>query len=157
VTIEQIASRANVATRTFHRYFESKAAACFGYVPVELEEMRASEGVLATAEEQIRRYASRVHADPRFYETQVRLTLEHPQVRLKRLEIFHSFEQAIAEGLLRKHTALDPVIARLAACLPSHLVRATMESWVLDGAPRPGPDFEPGIEAVRAASATLLG
>jgi AcrR family transcriptional regulator len=157
VTIEQIAARANVAPRTFHRYFESKAAACFGYVPAELDEMHASDDVLETADVQIRRYAARVHADPSFYETQVRLTLEHPQVRLKRLEIFHSFEQEIAAGLVREHRGLDPVVARLAACLPSHLVRATMESWVLNGAPRPGPAFEPGIRAARAAAVSLLG
>ena len=33
VTIEQIAERANVAPRTFFRYFDIKAAACFGLVP----------------------------------------------------------------------------------------------------------------------------
>src|ERR1700759_1284349 len=101
VTIEQIAERANVAPRTFHRYFESKAAACFGYVPVELEEIETADAGRAPGEAQTRRYQARVHADPRFYETQVRLTLEHAQVRLQRLPNFPNFEHGRHPALPR--------------------------------------------------------
>lgn len=157
VTVEQIAERANVAPRTFFRYFDSKAAACFGLVPTELEELQTSTDVLATTEAQIRDYASRVREDPHFYETQARLAVEHREVRLKRLEILLSFEQAISEALLREHPALDRLRARLVACLPSHTVRAAMDEWVRDGAPRRGPDFDHALAAMRDAAAALVG
>ena len=100
--------------------------------------------------------AERVREDPKFYETQARLALEHPQVRLKRLEILLSFEHTISEALLREHPGLDPLRARLAACLPSHTVRATMEEWVRAGAPNDGPDFEPALVAMRDAGTALV-
>lgn len=156
VTIEQIAERANVAPRTFFRYFDSKASACFGLVPTELEELQQTDDVLATTEAQIRDYAERVREDPQFYETQARLALEHPQVRLKRLEILLTFEYAISEALLREHPGLDRLRARLAACLPSHTVRAAMEEWVRAGAPKRGPEFEPALAAMRDAAAALV-
>lgn len=157
VTVEQIAERANVAARTFFRYFDGKAGACFGFVGTALEDLRASSDGLATTEAQIRDYARRVHDDPGFYETQVRLTLDHPQVRVKRLEILLSFDDALADAFLRETPGLDPVAARLAAYGPTHLVPAVMETWVRAGAPRPGPDFEPGLAAARLAAETLLG
>jgi AcrR family transcriptional regulator len=157
VTVEDIAGAANVSSRTFFRYFSSKAAACFGFVDEALEEVRASSDVLMTTEEQIRDYAARVAADPDFYATQVRLTMEHPQVRVKRLEILLAFDDAVAEGLLRERPGIDPVLARLAAYVPTHVVPATMETWWLAGAPAPGPDFERPIALARSTVEALLG
>jgi AcrR family transcriptional regulator len=156
VTVEQIAEAANVSTRTFFRYFRAKADACFGIAATALEEVLTSQDVLGTSEQQIRGYAARVVADPVFYATQVRLTLEHPQVRVRRLEILLAFDDALAAGFMREHPGLDPVTARLAAYLPTHLVPATMETWVLAGAPAAGPDWEPGLARMRLAVETLL-
>jgi len=75
---------------------------------------------------------------------------------VKRLEILLAFDDAVAEGLLREHPGLDPVTARLAAYLPTHVVPSVMESWALAGAPRPGPDFEPALAATRRAVEVLL-
>jgi AcrR family transcriptional regulator len=157
VTIEQIAERANVATRTFHRYFDSKASACFGFVGEMLDDVRASPDVLETTIAQIRDYAARVAVDPGFYATQVRLTLEHPQVRVKRLEILLAFDDAVAAGLQRERPGLDGVRARLAAFAATHLVPAVMETWVLEGAPGPGPDWEEPLAAMERVVAQLLG
>ena len=157
VTVEQIAEQARVSTRTFFRYFPTKADACFGLAAGQLEEVLASQDVLGTTERQIRGYAARVHADPAFYITQVRLTLDHPQVRVRRLEILLAFDDALAAAFMREEPGLDPVTARLAAYLPTHLVPAVMESWVRDGARPPGPDFEPGLASMRRAVHHLLG
>lgn len=156
VTVEEIAAVADVSTRTFFRYFSSKAEACFGFSGEALEAMRVSNDVLATNEAQTRDYAQRVAADPDFYATQVRLTLEHPKVRLKRLEILLAFDDVVAEGLMREHPRLDRATAKLAAYLPTHVVPATMESWYLAGAPGKGPDFEPQLAATRRAVDALL-
>jgi AcrR family transcriptional regulator len=156
VTVDHIAEAANVSTRTFFRYFPSKAAACFGFIDEAIEEVRTSADVITTTEEQIRDYASRVAEDPTFYATQVRLTMEHPQVRLKRLEILLTFDDAVAEGLLREHPGLDRAIAKLAAYIPTHVVPAAMESWYAAGAKGRGPDFERPMAAARRAAEALL-
>jgi AcrR family transcriptional regulator len=157
VTVEQIAEQARVSTRTFFRYFRTKADACFGLAAGQLEEVLASQDVLGTTERQIRGYSARVHADPAFYLTQARLTLEHPQVRVRRLEILLTFDDAIADGFRREQPGLDPVTAKIAAYLPTHLVPTVMENWVTQGAPAPGPDFEPGLATVHKAVLHLLG
>ena len=156
VTIEQIAERAGVAARTFFRYFESKAAACFGFIDQTLEEARASTDVIATTVAQIRDYGRRVAADPAFYETQVRLTLEHPQVRVKRLEILLAFDDAVAAGLQRERPGLDPIRARLAAYTATHLVPAVMETWVQSGATHRPPDWDEPLAAMQRAVAHIV-
>jgi AcrR family transcriptional regulator len=156
VTVEQIADQANVAPRTFFRYFDTKAAACFGFTGEFLQEIAESDDVLGTNEAQVRDYAARVRADPRFYETQMRLALTHPQVRVKRLEILLAFDDAVAAGLMRECPGLDETTARLAAYVPTHVVPAVMESWYLAGAHPGGPDWDTPLAAVRRAVEALV-
>jgi AcrR family transcriptional regulator len=156
VTVDQIADAANVSTRTFFRYFDTKAASCFGLQRLMLDRVTASSDVLTTTEEQIRDYADRVVADPGLYASQTSLTLEHAKVRVHRLEIVLAFEDAIAEGFVRETPGVDPVIARIAAYLPTHLIPATMEAWVLSGA-HGVPEWEPHLAVVRRIVESLLG
>ena len=156
VTVQQIADAANVSHRTFFRYFGTKAEACFGFVAEGLERLRSSDDVLATIDAQIRAHATRVAKNTGFYATQVRLTMEHPKLRAKREEVMLTIDDAVAEALLREHPALDPVVARLAASLPTGVVTATMEAWCAAGAPAPAPDFEPPLAAARTAMELLL-
>ena len=156
VTVDQIADAANVSTRTFFRYYDTKAASCFGLQSLMLNEVLASSDVLSTSEEQIRGFASRVAAEPELYASQTRLALEHVKLRLHRLEIVLAFEDAIAEAFVRETPGVDPVIARVAAYLPTHLIPATMETWVLAGA-QGLPEWEPSLAAVRSAVESLLG
>lgn len=155
VTVDQIAEEANVSTRTFFRYYDTKAASCFGLQCLMLDEVLASSDVLTTTEEQIRSFAGRVAADPGLYASQTRLALEHVKVRVHRLEIVLAFEDAIAEAFVRETPGVDPVIARVAAYLPTHLIPATMETWVLGGA-HGLPEWEPRLTAVRSAVESLL-
>jgi AcrR family transcriptional regulator len=156
VTVEQIAEQANVSTRTFFRYYETKAASCFGLQSMMLDEVLASRDVLTTTEEQIRGFAGRVAAEPKLYASQTRLALEHPKLRVHRLELVLAFEDAIAEGFARETPGVDPVIARVAAYLPTHLIPATMEAWVIAGA-HGLPEWEPRLAAVRVTVESLLG
>jgi AcrR family transcriptional regulator len=157
VTVEEIAEAANVSPRTFHRYFETKAATCFAREALLLEEVHASEDVLAIMERQIRVYASHVAAEPAFYAIQARLALEHPQVRVHRLEVLVAFDDAVAHRFMHEEPKIDPAVARLAAYLLTHTLPANMEAWALAGAPRPGPNWESCIAKVREAVQLLLG
>jgi AcrR family transcriptional regulator len=157
VTVEQIADRANVAPRTFFRYFDSKASACFGFQTDFIAAVDEADDVLAISEAQIREYGRRVAEDPQFYETQVRLALGHPQVRVKRLEVLLAFDDAVTRRFLAETPGIDPVRARLAAYVVTHLIPAVMETWALDGCPRSGPDWESALAHMRETARYLLG
>lgn len=77
-------------------------------------------------------------------------------MRVHRLEIIVSFDDALAVGFMRETPGVDPAIARLAAYLPTHVIPATMETWVLDGA-QGLPEWEPRLAAVRRTVEAMLG
>lgn len=156
VTVAEIAAAADVSPRTFFRYFDTKADACFAFTSLAYEQVTASTDVLTTTEEQIRDYARRVAADPELYATQARLAAEHPAVRVRRLEVLLAFDDALYEGFKREHPECSPVAAKLAAYVATHLIPATMETWVEAGAPPEGPDWESGLAVVRRTVETLL-
>ena len=157
VTVDEIAAAANVSTRTFFRYFETKADAVFGLQRVALEAMADSDDVLETVIGAVREYAGRVAEDRALYETQARLALDQPQVRVWRLQVILGYEDAIYEAFRRETPSADPIATRLAAKLAGQLVVAVMEDWIEAGTPRRGPAWERGIELMRREVESLLG
>src|SRR5207249_3199809 len=137
--------------------FETKADAVFGLQRVALEAMADSDDVLETVIGAVREYAGRVAEDRALYETQARLALDQPQVRVWRLQVILGYEDAIYEAFRRETPSADPIATRLAAKLAGQLVVAVMEDWIEAGTPRRGPAWERGIELMRREVESLLG
>jgi AcrR family transcriptional regulator len=156
VTVAEIAAAANVSTRTFFRYYETKADVCFGLAAPMMDEVMTAEDILVVTDAQIRDYGARVAADPELYATQARLALENSTVRVRRLEILLAFDDALYRALRREHPHASPVAAKLAAYAATHLIPAAMEAWVEAGCPGVGPDWDAGLAEVRRATTALL-
>jgi AcrR family transcriptional regulator len=156
VTVDEIAAAANVSTRTFFRYFDAKAHAVFGLRGVSLDAILESSDVLPTAIEWIREFADRVAEAPDLYETQARLALEHPQVRLWRLQVILDYEDAMYESFRRETPSADPLAARLAAKLAAQLVVVVLEEWIATGVPPDRAQWDRAIELMRREVESLL-
>jgi AcrR family transcriptional regulator len=156
VTTEEIAVGAGVSPRTFFRYFDHKADVVFGLQALILEAVLAADDVLSETERQIRGYAERVAADPDLYATQARLALDHPPVRIRRLEVLLGFEDAVYTGFRRESPDATPPACRMAATMTVHVLTAAMETWVEAGAPASGPPFEECLALARRHVEELL-
>jgi AcrR family transcriptional regulator len=157
VSPAEIAAAANVSTRTFFRYFDTKPDVVFGLQGRVLEGLFAADDVLSAIEERIREYATRVAADVPLYATQARLALDNTPVRIRRLEVILSYEDALHRGFRRESPSVSPVAARQAAMVASHVIVAVMETWVEDGFPTEGPEWDEPLRLMRATVEQILG
>ena len=155
VTVDEIAAAANVSTRTFFRYFEQKADAIFDQQPT-LEVLEASTDVLSAAEAEIRTYAERFQADFGLHATQVRLALENPPVRIRRLEVFLSYENAVYAGYRQESPNVPALQCRAAAIMTAQMLIAILQTWFEAGMSGSGPPFEQGLAVARRQVESLL-
>jgi hypothetical protein len=88
---------------------------------------------------------------------QAELALHNPPVRIRRLEIILGFEDALYRNLRRESPDVPAVTVRQAATLAAHLIISVMETWVEDGTPAPGPDWDTPLAAMRETVERMLG
>jgi AcrR family transcriptional regulator len=157
VSPADIAAAANVSTRTFFRYFETKPDAVFGLAGRIVTTLEESDDVLEQFERETRVYADRVAADLDLYRMQARLALESPPVRVRRLEVVLAIEDAVFRGLRRESPRVPAVTVRQAATLAAHVLVSVMETWVEDGAPASGPEWDEPLATMRETVDRMLG
>lgn len=140
-TVEEIAGAAEVAPRTFFRYFPTKVDVLFADHPEELSHIRealatrsADEGVVDAVRRAVLEEIGKAVADPSRFLTRSRLVAAVPAAHAHSRYLDSKFEDAIAEAVSRNRrgTATDlraRVIARAswgAAC-------AARDLWVSSG------------------------
>jgi hypothetical protein len=105
----------------------------------------------------VTRFDAAEKADVELYRMQATLALENPPVRVRRLEVILTIEDAVYRGLRREHPDVTPVTARQAATVATHVLVSVMETWVEEGAPDPGPEWDVPVATMRATVAWMLG
>ncbi len=113
VTVEDIATAANVSPRTVFNYFPTKEAAMLGIDPVRrsellqfLERRPADEPPLVAMREAMRDFLAPEVAV--VWRTRARLARDHPQLHSTYLASFSSFEDDMTQVMGRR-TGLDPM------------------------------------------------
>jgi AcrR family transcriptional regulator len=138
VTIEQIAAAADVAPRTFFRYFDSKEDALLADHPERLELLRetlkgrpASEGPLTAVRAAILDVAGDLEGHKELMLCKVELMEHNPALRGRSLEMMDEFERAIAEALAERtgvdlETDFRPFLIAGAVCTA---MRVAIDRW----------------------------
>jgi AcrR family transcriptional regulator len=138
-TVEELAAAANVAPRTFFRYFPSKVDVLFGdhdELVSLLRETLASRGPDESVVQAVRRAAlagvERVVADPALYLTRSRLVLSVPAAFARGRQLDADYENVIAAAVAaeRRTTAATDLAARVAARAAWGATRAAREVWL---------------------------
>jgi AcrR family transcriptional regulator len=142
VTVEQIAAAADVAPRTFFRYFDSKEEALLADHPDRLALLReklrtrpASEGPLTAVRAAILDVAGDLDDHRDLMLCKVQLMEDNPTLRGRSLEMMGDLELMIAEALAER-TGVDlatdfrPLVMAGAVCTA---MRVAIDRWGRDG------------------------
>ena len=142
VTVEQIAAAADVAPRTFFRYFDSKEEALLADHPDRLALLReklrsrpAAEGPLTAVRAAILDVAGDLDDHRELMLCKVRLMEDNPTLRGRSLEMMGDLELMIAEALAER-TGVDlatdfrPLVMAGAVCTA---MRVAIDRWGRDG------------------------
>jgi AcrR family transcriptional regulator len=143
VTIEQIAAAADVAPRTFFRYFDSKEEAFLADQRAKVETFRAAllarpdtEGPLTAVRAAILDLADIYEVDREDVLCKARLVAESPALHGRSLEMHAELQRTVVEALAaRMHVdpATDLRPAVIAAAV-SGALQAAFEHWAANGA-----------------------
>ena len=143
VTVEQIAAAADIAPRTFFRYFESKEDALLADHSERLELLRetlksrpASEGPLTAVRTAILDVAGDLEDHKELMLCKVQLMENNPALRGRSLEMMGDLERMIAEALAERtgvdlDTDFRPFLIAGAVCTA---MRVAIDRWgAMDG------------------------
>jgi AcrR family transcriptional regulator len=142
VTVEQIAAAADVAPRTFFRYFDSKEDALLADHPDRLELLRetlksrpASEGPLTAVRAAILDVAGDFEDHRELMLCKVQLMEHNPSLRGRSLEMMGELERMIAEAIAERtgvdlDTDFRPFVIAGAV---TTAMRVTMDRWAAMG------------------------
>jgi AcrR family transcriptional regulator len=144
-TVEEIAAGAEVAPRTFFRYFPRKEDVLFGDHPEEVALIRdalatrsADESVVDAVRRAILAGVEKVVADPALFLARSRLVASVPAAHARNLYLDTRFEDVIAEAVAASHNS-DPATdlrARVIATAVWSANRAARDIWVASNAKR---------------------
>jgi TetR/AcrR family transcriptional regulator, regulator of mycofactocin system len=138
VTVEQIAAAADIAPRTFFRYFDSKEDALLADHPERLELLRdtltsrpSSEGPLTAVRAAILDVAGDLEDHRDLMLCKVRLMEDNPSLRGRSLEMMGDLERMIAEALAARtgadlDTDFRPYVIAGAVCTA---MRVAIDRW----------------------------
>ncbi len=142
VTVEQIAAAADIAPRTFFRYFDSKEDALLADHSDRLELLRetlharpATEGPLTAVRAAILEVVGDLEEHRDVMLSKVRLTEANPTLRAQSLERMGDLERTIAEALATRsgvdlETDFRPFIIAGAVC---SAMRVAIDRWGATG------------------------
>jgi AcrR family transcriptional regulator len=142
VTVEQIAAAADVAPRTFFRYFDSKEDALLADHPERLELLREtlksrplSEGPLTAVRLSILDIAGDLEEHRDMMLCKTRLMEDNPSLRGRSLEMMGELERTIAEALAERtganlETDFRPYVIAGAVCTA---MRVAIDRWGATG------------------------
>jgi AcrR family transcriptional regulator len=144
-TVEEIAAAAEVAPRTFFRYFPRKEDVLFADHSEEVAVIRealaqrsAQESVVDAVRRALLTEVEKAVADPRLFLTRSRLAASVPAAHARNLFLDTRFEDVIAEAVAASHEG-DPA-SDLQAQVTARAVwsanRAARDIWVASGAER---------------------
>src|SRR5262245_38211391 len=142
VTVEQIASAAEIAPRTFFRYFDSKEDALLAdhtdrlaLLRQTLRDRPASEGPLTAVRASIMEVVGDLEDNRELMLAKIRLTESNPALHAQSLEKMGELEQMLAEALAERSGAdlerdARPFVIAAAVC---SAMRVAVDRWGATG------------------------